>query len=372
VFQLKAARVLVSLSEPIGRPRVKWESAMNALQQYVRLALRSTLVWCVLGVGPAFALDKINMAGSGTSSDAIIFIAEKKGFFRDEGLSVNVTTFDSGVKMIVPLGTGDLDAATSSGTAALYNAVARGIDIKIVASSGSAPPRYGHNILIIRKDLIETGRYKQPTDIMGLKVSMPSPGSSATATLNAYLVKNGLSFKDIDPVYLSYPNQVAALASGKIDIGLTAEPQASQAIKNFGAVRISSDDVMDPYHEASVTLMSGKFMQKRPDAARRFMRAFLKAARFYNDGLADGLLKGPRGEDVVAILTEFTTTKDPDVYRTISPQGVDPNGHLNVAGLQRDLDFYKTQNWIEADVDVQQAIDLRFGEAALSVRPERS
>jgi NitT/TauT family transport system substrate-binding protein len=319
----------------------------------------------LLWTGPALALDTINMAGSGTSSDAILFIAQKRGYFRDEGLSVNVTTFDSGVKMIAPLGTGDLDAATSSGNAALYNAVARQIDIKIVASSGSAPPRYGHNILIIRKALIDSGRYNKPSDIRGLRVSMPSPGSSATATLNAYLVGIGLRFHDIEPVYLSYPNQVAALASGNIDVGLTAEPQASQAIQQFGAVRISSDDIMDPYHEASVTLMSGKFIQRRPEVARRFMRAFLKAARFYNDGLADGFLKGPRGEEVISILAEFTTTKDPDVYRAISPQGVDPDGHLNVQGLQKDLDFYRSQGWIEGQVDVTQAVDQRLMEAAL-------
>ncbi|MDB5594213.1 MAG: hypothetical protein JWM36_1174 [Hyphomicrobiales bacterium] len=51
---------------------------------------------------------------------------------------MNVTTFDSGEKMIAPPGTGALDAATSSDNAALYKAVARKIDIKIVASSGSA------------------------------------------------------------------------------------------------------------------------------------------------------------------------------------------------------------------------------------------
>ncbi|MDB5596131.1 MAG: tauA [Hyphomicrobiales bacterium] len=105
---------------------------------------------------------------------------------------------------------------------------------KIVASSGSAPPRLGHNMLIIRNALIDCGRYNKPSEIKGLRVSMPSPGPSAAATLNAYLVGIGLGFHDIEPVYLSYPNQVAALASGNIDVGLSAEPQASQAIQPLG------------------------------------------------------------------------------------------------------------------------------------------
>ena len=315
--------------------------------------------------GAARALDHVEMAIAGTSSDVSVFIARRNGYFAEEGLDVAMTPFDTGVKMIAPLGTGELDAATSSGNAALYNAVARGVGLKIVVSSGGAPAGYGHNLLIVRKDLMESGRYKAPRDIKGLRVAMPSPGSSATATLNNYLVGIGLAFSDIEPVYLSYPNTVAALANGKIDAGLTAEPSASQAIKAGYATRVTSDDVMDPGHEASVTLMSGKFINERPDAAKRFMRAFVKGARFYNDALKDGLIAGRNADAVVSILTESTEIKEPAIYRSIAPQGVDPNGRLNVAGLQKDLDFYRTQGWIEGDVSAKQAVDLRMAEAAV-------
>ncbi len=338
---------------------------MTGLARYARVAVAVCVAHGALALGPALALDMVNMAGSGTSTDVNLFIAQKKGFFRDEGIEVRITNFDSGVKMIAPLGSGELDAATSSGNAALYNAVARGIDVKIVVSSGSAPPSYGHNILIVRKDLVDSGRYKKPQDIRGMKVAMPSPGSSATATLNNYLAGVGLGFADIEPVYLSYSNHVIALANGKIDVGLTAEPQASQAVQAGSAVRVTSDDVMDPYHEASVSLMSGKFIKERPDVARRFMRAFMKGARFYNDSLKGGLIAGPNADEVIAILVEYTELKDAAVYRAISPQGVDPDGKLNIEGLQKDLDFYKTQGWIEGEVNVKQAVDLRFTEAAV-------
>ncbi|MCW2573683.1 MAG: transporter substrate-binding protein, partial [Frankiales bacterium] len=153
----------------------------TCLQRSADLARSIMGAVLILGVtlASAEALDQINMAASGTSSDIGSFIAIKKGYYNEEGLDVKQTVFDAGIKMIAPLGVGDLDVATSSATAALYNAVARGIDVKIVASNGNAPPGYGHNVLIIRKDLIESGRYKKPQDLKGLKVSMPSQGSSA-------------------------------------------------------------------------------------------------------------------------------------------------------------------------------------------------
>jgi NitT/TauT family transport system substrate-binding protein len=319
---------------------------------------------CAGLAGPGHALDQVNAAASGTSSDVGSFIAIKKGYFRDEGLEVKETVFDSGIKMIAPLGTGDLDVAVGSATAALYNAVARGIGVKIVASNSNAPPGYGHNVLIIRKELIDSGRYKKPIDIKGLKVAMPSQGSSATAMLNAHLTMIGLKFSDIEPIYLSYPNQVAALASGNIDLGLTAEPQATQAVKTSGAVRITTDDIMEPNHEASVTIYGDTFIKKRPEVAQRFMRAYLRGQRFYNDALKDGHIAGPNADEVIAILTEMTATKDPEVYRSIAPQGAEPNGTLNMPTLKQDLEFYRTQGWIEGNVTVEQAVDASFAEKA--------
>jgi NitT/TauT family transport system substrate-binding protein len=235
-----------------------------------------------------------------------------------------------------------------------------------VSGNGNAPPGYGHNILLVRKDLVDSGRFKTPADLKGMKIAFTSPGASATSTLNEELKKFGLKFSDIEPVYqLGYPDQALALANGSIDAGLIAEPSATQAMNAGSAVRIVSDDVIDPYHEASVLMMSGVFTRKYPDAAKRFMRAFVKAARFYNGALKDGMLRGPNADEVVAILTEYTAIKDPNVYRSISPQGSDPNGHLNMASLEKDFEFYKSQGWIQGDVSVAQAVDTSFVDAAV-------
>jgi NitT/TauT family transport system substrate-binding protein len=341
------------------------QRAARSLLQFFALALALGL-W-VAGTRATQAADPIpvSVAISNSSSDVPIYIAEKKGYFAEEGLAVTTIPFDSGTKMMAPMGAGDLDVGSGSATAGLYNAVARGISIKIVSGNGNAPPGYGHNILLVRKDLVDSGRFKTPADLKGMKIAVTSPGASSTSTLNEELKKFGLKFSDIEPIYLGYPDHVLALANGRVDAGLTAEPAATQAVNAGSAVRITSDDVIDPYHEASVLLMSGVFTQKHPDGAKRFMRAFMKAVRFYNGALKDGMLRGPNADEVVAILTEFTPIKDPNVYRSISPQGSDPNGHLNVTSLEKDFEFYKSQGWIEGDITVAQAVDTSFVDAAV-------
>ena len=54
--------------------------------------------------------------------------------------------------MVAPLGTGQLDAGAGSASAGLYNAVARGIKIKIVADKASSAPGYGATKILVRKD----------------------------------------------------------------------------------------------------------------------------------------------------------------------------------------------------------------------------
>ena len=58
--------------------------------------------------------------------------------------------------------------------------IARGINMKIVADRASDPPGYGFNVLIVRKDLVTSGRYKTPADLKGMKFG--EPGKAARAS----------------------------------------------------------------------------------------------------------------------------------------------------------------------------------------------
>ncbi len=322
---------------------------------------------CCLGGNAASAAEPahVNVAISNSSSDVGIFIAEKKGFFRDEDLDVATVPFDSATKMVAPLAAGELDVGSGSAAAGLYTAVARGIGVSIVADTASAPPGYGHNILMVRRDLMESGRYKTFADFKGFKVALTAPGASSNSTMNEALKQFGLTFADIEPVYLGYPQHVVALVNKGVDAGLTAEPAATQAIVAGAGVRIMSDDVIDPYHQAAVVLYSAAFGRDKHDAAVGYMRAYLRAVRFYNGALAGGRLAGPGADEVIAILTEYTAIKDAAVYRQISPQGCNPDGYVNVASLKKDFTFYQKQGWIEGKVSVDEVVDNSFVDAAL-------
>jgi len=304
--------------------------------------LVGAVVWCLgTGSGTVAAATPVRVGITNASSDVTFFIADKKGYFRQEGLEVRFIAFDSAAKMIAPLGTGQIEVGGGSSSAGLYNAVARGVSIKIVADKGSTPPGYGLQPLLVRKDLGDSGRYKSLKDLKGMKIAASAPGSASNSTLNEILKQAGLKLSDVERLYMGFPQHVLALQNRAVDASLTTEPSATRAVRSGAAVRVLGDDEVYPYHQLAVVLYAGDFIQKNPDSAKRFMRAYIRAARDYNDALRDGKLDGPGADEIISILTESTSIKDPAVYRATTPHGCNPDGKVHEASLKNDFRFFK-------------------------------
>jgi NitT/TauT family transport system substrate-binding protein len=317
-----------------------------------------------VNAGHAQAPIMVTVGAASTTSDAPIYIADKKGYFREEGLGAKITNFRSAADMVAPLGLGQLDAGAGSASAGLYNAMLQGIKIKIVADKASSAPGYGATKILVRKDHVDSGRYKSPKDFKGMKFAMNAPGVSNTATLNAILKSVGLKYSDVDTINMPFPDHVAALGNKGVDASASVEPGPTIAIKNNFAVLVKGDDEIIPYHQIAVLLYSENFL-KKPDAARRFMRAYLRGVRFYNGALQDGRMMGPNADEVIAILAEATPIKDPAIYKAITPTGMNPDGKVNLKSLAEDAAFYREQGLITGDIKVEQVVDDSFVEAAL-------
>ncbi len=83
--------------------------------------------------------------------------------------------------------------------------------------------------------------------------------------------------------------------------------------------------------------------------------------RTHNDALdADGRFRGPEGDEIIAILTEYGPYKDATIYRSFVLAYCDPDGTLDVPSLAEDLKIFKSQGLIESKVEVANAIDDSF------------
>ncbi len=324
----------------------------------VLLALMTTITG-------ASSADRISVGTVGNSSDAGFFIAMDQGYFAAEGLDVALTPFDGAQRMMAPLGQGELDVGGGTATASLYNSASRGIGIRIVADRSRMEAGYMFQTLMVRKAVIASGRFKSYADLKGLKFALVAPGGSPGSALNEAARKGGVPYDSIDKVFLPFPAQASAFANGAIDASLMIEPFATYLVDQGMAVRFASSEDFYPGNQIGLVFFSEKFLKERRTVGERFLRAYVRALRDYNDAVVEGRFSnGPKGQAVIAILARNLNMKE-DQIRSSYVQAISPDGSPNVESLRKDLKFFLAQGDVtDAKVDLDKILELSLVDKA--------
>jgi NitT/TauT family transport system substrate-binding protein len=295
----------------------------------------------------------------GSVSDAAIFIADAKGYFKEQGITLEAVPFTSAAQMVAPLGTNDLQAGGGAPSAGLYNAVDRGVQVRIVADKGSLTPGHGYEAVIVRKALADT--VKSAKDMKGLKISIAARDIVPEYSLDTYLRTGGLTIKDVEVVPLAFPDMVPAMANGAIDVAIPTEPTATRILDAGTGTLITRTDAVVPGEQTAVILYSEKFAQDR-DAATRFMVAYLKGARFYTDAFdKKDPVKRTEAIDIISRATRLDVTL---INRVVMP-GIDPNGKVNVESLDAAQKYFVAKGTQTKALDMAKIVDQSFAQEAV-------
>ncbi|HLB11412.1 MAG TPA: taurine ABC transporter substrate-binding protein, partial [Dehalococcoidia bacterium] len=100
---------------------------------------------------------------------------------------------------------------------------------------------------------------------------------------------------------------------------------------------------------------------KNVDAARRFMVGYIRGLRDYNDAF----VKGKDKNQVISILTKYSSEKDPALYNRMEMPFLNPDGKIHVASMKMDFDFFKQMEYYTGKLELQPLIDTQFADYAL-------
>lgn len=304
---------------------------------------------------------KVPVGISPVMSSAAMFIAREKGYFSDEGIDVIINPFKaSGAKMVPFLATGQLFVGGGNINAGMYNAISQDIPIKIVSDKGTVTPGHGYLALLVRKDHVDSGRYRSYKDLKGMTMAVTAKGVSQEIATERYLKSVGLTLSDIELRTLAYSDMNIALANKSIDATVQIEPFVAAAVKNGFAVRVAGDDEVYPNQQSAAIFYSPVFMEKHPKEAQGFMNAYVRGLRDYNDAFEKGINK----EEIINILTKNTKIKDADIYRAVVPVGLSPDGLVNVQSLKDDAQWYHQKGYLKKPVDMDSIVDLGYANNA--------
>ncbi|MBI4317975.1 MAG: ABC transporter substrate-binding protein [Chloroflexi bacterium] len=297
------------------------------------------------------------------SSDAAFFIANDKGYFREQGLQVEMTVFDTAARMVAPLAAGQLDIGGGSPSAGLFNAVSREIPIKIVADKGSVPANESYQGMMVRQDIWDSGRFKDYANLKGLKVAIAAEGIGGHVELDLALQKAGLTLKDVQIATMPFTSMGAAFAGKAIDAAIIIESYITDFEEKKIAKLFKRSNDFYPNHQQAVVMYSPNFVKEKPEAGRRFMVAYLKAARYYNDAFVKK--NKAAFDEIVDILVKNTAVKDKSIYGKMTMAGISPNGEVLVKSLEFDQDWYVVKGYQKEKIDMNLMVDLSFAKYAV-------
>jgi NitT/TauT family transport system substrate-binding protein len=311
--------------------------------------------------GPLEPRVAIKVGAIGALSDAGLFIAYEMGFFRDEGLDVELVGFKAAPQILPAIATGEVQVSGSAVTPALFNAIQRGVEMKIVADKGQVSRGFGFAALVIRSDLADVIRDFK--DLKGRRIAVPGKGVSSAAQLGKALELGGLGPNDIELVELGLPEMVAALSNKAIDGATLLEPFVTLAVAKNIAVRWKGMEDFLPFNgQNGIIIYSQKFAEQQPQAAMRWMAAYLRATRAYTASV----LYGTDRDAINAVLAKHTAVKDPALFSRMAPTGFDANGRVEVQSLEADQDWFLKLGLQQVRADLSKIIDYRYVDYAVS------
>jgi NitT/TauT family transport system substrate-binding protein len=313
---------------------------------------------------PVSSPQKVRYGDLRLLADAGIYIAMDEGYFTEQGIDLELVTFDSAANMVAPLATNQLEAGGGAPSAGLYNALRNGVNVRIVADKGHndpTPPGFPVANYIIRKALLDSGQVRNIADLRGLRFAVPGLGISPELGATALLKEGGLTLHDMEIVLMGFSDLLPAFANDNIDLAHPPEPFATLIVNAGTGAVLKRDYEVHPNHQVAVLLYSPDF--SKSDLGTKFMIAYLKGVRLYDDAYLKG--DSLAREKSISAMVEHSPVKDRRLYDRMALAALDPDGKMNLQSFEEQQDFFLASGTQQGRVDLQSFIDLQHIEAAV-------
>lgn len=250
-------------------------------------------------------LTKIRILISPFLSYAPYYIAIEEGYFADEGLDVEVVRLEQSSEAVPILVQGDLDMAGPLAGAGMFNAIAHGSPIKIVAyRTYWAADGCANTGLLVRPDLVGGQELADAEHLKGRHLATNPVGPEGFYT-ERVLQDFGLKLEDMVVDDIPSSALIDALKNGSIDIANASEPWVTRIVQSGAGFLWKSANEVAPDFQVGVMLFGPTLLEKDRQLGERVMRAYLRGLRQYNEG------KTERNLDIIAKATEL----DPELLK---------------------------------------------------------
>lgn len=208
-------------------------------------------------------------------ANAPALIADKEGFYKQEGLDVELKPFGDGPVISQALAANQLDAAYI-GAPPVFQWYSRGLKGQIIAKVNS-----GQAALIVPAKSSIT----QLTDLKDKRIAGVKKGSGMDVLLRGVVLQQQaglLADRDVQVLSMPAGNMPAALHQGIVDAAFTWEPFVSESLLRGDAKVMLDVNQVQPGYPWYVLMALPATLKDRPDDVVKLIRAHQKAIDFIN------------------------------------------------------------------------------------------
>ena len=217
--------------------------------------------------------EKIVVAVTPWPASAALYVAQEKGYFKDEGIDVALQPYISGHLGLAAVVSGKADLATAGETPVARAA----IEAKPIAVIATLCEINKAVLIVARKDR----GISSPDDLKGKKVGVV-PGTTADFFLHIFLTTNYIKPAEVQIIKLETDQVIDALVRGDVDAVSTWSPHTIVAREKLGDKAVIFDD--PSIYKMTWNLTSTKdFAESHQDGIQKVLRAIIRANAFIGE-----------------------------------------------------------------------------------------
>ncbi|MEJ2434234.1 MAG: ABC transporter substrate-binding protein [Pseudolabrys sp.] len=317
----------------------------------------------VAALAPAFAADKITVGILPFTSHSPDIIAQGRGYFAKHGIEASFHTFLAAQPMAVAIASGDVDFGITAITAGLISLADKGAVKVIGGALEEAPGVEGEKILASKK-AYDAG-LTTPAKLKGHSYGITTVGSSFHYMAHKIAQKEGFPDSDIHLKTLQkVPTIIAALKSGQIDAWSIVPNIADALSKGPHVVEIGKIADYIPHYQVTTVFTSTANVEKKPDLVKRFLEAYSMGVADYNKALVEKKMGKDELDQIVKMIHKYVYASMPLAKAgpriRAAAMRISPNAELNLESVKDQLEWFKAQKMVPADVTMEKLVDTRF------------
>ena len=249
----------------------------KALRAHLAAFFLSTAV--VAGIAPVSAQPApvLRIGTTPIDAGAQPYYAAAMGFFRDAGITVEITSMSSGAAIAAAVASGAIDIAQSN-VVSLASAHEKGLPFVLLAPASMYLSQSPQTALIVRAD----SPVRSAKDLTGKVIAINGLKNIAEIGASSWLDANGGTSSSVRYVEMPMSTMSAALSRGSIDAGVVSEPDLTDALSHGFRVVGNIYDAIGKHFVIGAWFTTIQFAQAHPDLVRNYAAVMLQTARWAN------------------------------------------------------------------------------------------